>query len=289
MHTLGIDVSHWEGAIDWQVAAPAIGFAYFKCTDGIRYVDEQFLNNQRGCSEAGIPHAPYHYFQPSHDPIAQAHHFIHTAGLEYKRYILDVEKQVRDPGIVSHLRLFLDKVEELTGIKPAIYTSAGYWNDFVKPTPAWAKNYDLMVANYTLRHQPVLPAGWEEYKIWQFSDYFFTPGCNAACDGNWFNGTLESARNWFGNYKSSESQSPTSGMQMRSHFDHLNIRQGPSMNARDVGDLMKGETVQVEELGGCDVWIKHSRGWSAVEIAGYRYMSVVPNNEEISQDVEVVK
>jgi Bacterial SH3 domain len=153
--------------------------------------------------------------------------------------------------------------------------------------PAWAKQYDLIVANYTTRHQPILPVGWEEYKIWQFSDYFFSPGCNETCDGNWFNGNLVCAREWFGNYKPCEPTPPTGGLQIRSHFDHLNIRQEPSMNAKDVGDLMKGETVQVEELGGGDVWIRHTRGWSAVEIAGYRYMSIVTNNKKNPRDGEV--
>ena len=76
MRTFGVDVSHWEGQIDWQSAAPAIGFAYYKCTDGTRYVDDQFQDNRKGCDEAGLPHAPYHYFQPSLDPLAQAEHFI---------------------------------------------------------------------------------------------------------------------------------------------------------------------------------------------------------------------
>jgi hypothetical protein len=31
----------------------------------------------------------------------------------------------------------------------------------------------------------------------------------------------------------------------------------------------------VEQLGGNGVWIKHDRGWSAVEIGGYRYMELV--------------
>ncbi len=51
MRTFGVDVSHWEGRINWQVASPAIGFAYYKCTDGTRGIDAQFSNNQSGCSE----------------------------------------------------------------------------------------------------------------------------------------------------------------------------------------------------------------------------------------------
>jgi len=44
---------------------------------------------------------------------------------------------------------------------------------------------------------------------------------------------------------------------------------------RLTGELHKGEMVEGEELGGDDVWVKHSRGWSCVERKGYRYMEVM--------------
>jgi GH25 family lysozyme M1 (1,4-beta-N-acetylmuramidase) len=276
MRTFGIDVSHWQGKIDWQAAAPAIGFAYYKCTDGVRYIDDQFVNNQRGCLQAGFPHAPYHYFQPSLDPIVQADHFIHTAGTEYKRYIVDVEATERDPKIVKKLQTFLVQVEKLTGTRPAIYTSASYWNDFIQPQPLWSGAYDLIVAHYTAAHTPLLPMGWKQYVIWQFSDYWNFPACGVNADGNWFNGNLEQCRFWFGNYRAANPpQTPTvRSLKMRSLFEDLHIRLSPNMNARVTGKLAKDECVEVEQLGGYDVWVKHAHGWTAVERGGYRYMEI---------------
>ena len=276
MRTLGVDVSHWEGSIDWKVAAPTIGFAYYKCTDGVRFVDDQFANNQRGCNQAGLAHAPYHYYQPALDPIAQAEHFIHTAGKDYKRYILDVEAPEREEGITRKLQAFLERVEQLTAIKPAIYTSAGYWNEFIHPKPAWSKDYDLIVAHYTQAHQPILPVGWKTWRIWQFSDYWSFPGCDELADGNWFNGNTEQCKAWFGNSLKPQVPEPKQGnFKLRSLFDELHIRQAPNMKARITGKLGKGEMVEAEELGGNDVWVKHARGWTAVERGGYRYMEVV--------------
>jgi GH25 family lysozyme M1 (1,4-beta-N-acetylmuramidase) len=276
MRTFGVDVSHWEGRINWQVAAPAIGFAYYKCTDGTRAIDAQFLNNQSGCSEAGLPHAPYHYFQPSLDPTAQADHFINIAGKRYKKYILDVEAAERDPKIAQKLFAFLDRVEKLTAIRPAIYTSAGYWNDFVQPHPEWAGKYDLIVAHYTVSHSPILPIGWDRYTIWQFSDYWNFPGCDETADGNWFNGNLEQCRVWFGNASEPTPPEPVTGeFKMRSLFNELRIRQSPNMQGRITGSLKKDEIVEIEQMSGYDVWVRHARGWSAVERGGYRYMEVV--------------
>lgn len=277
MRTFGIDVSHWEGKIDWQTAAPGIGFAYYKCTDGVRHVDEQFLNNQRGCSNAGLPHAPYHYFQPSLDPIAQADHFIHTAGLQYKRYIVDVEAPQRDKKVTQKLLSFLGRVEVLSGTRPAIYTSAGYWNDFIQPQPLWAPRYDLIIAHYTAAHTPMLPYGWMGYVIWQFSDYWSVPGCDEVVDANWFNGSLQQCRLWFGNSAEQilPQRSGVEPLKIRSLFDDLHIRQSPDMNARITGKLAKHECVEVEQLGGNDVWVRHARGWTAVERGGYRYMEIL--------------
>ena len=113
-----------------------------------------------------------------------------------------------------------------------------------------------------------------KYIIWQFSDFWNIPGSEAVVDGNWFNGSLEQCRQWFGNYKpalpftdqmaeTEQAQDPElEGWFQRSLFDNLHIRQSPSMNARITGNLEKGEIVEVEDLGGDDVWIRHERGWS---------------------------
>jgi lysozyme len=276
MRTFGIDVSHWEGTIDWNIAAPTIGFAYFKCTDGVRFTDNQFNHNLSGCSRAGLPHAPYHYFQPLLDPIAQAEHFIGTAGMNSKRYIVDVEAPEGDLKIVQKLHDFLEQVEKLTNTRPVIYTSAGFWNDYIHPQPSWAGSYELIVAHYTTVHTPLLPHGWKQQIIWQFSDYWNIPGSDAVVDANWFNGSLEQCRQWFGNFRETLPIQPPGidAFKMRSLFENLHMRQSPNMNARITGNLAKGEVVDVEQLGGNDVWIRHKRGWTCVERGGYRYLEV---------------
>jgi len=274
MKTLGVDVSHWEGLIDWSVAGRWVPFAYYKCTDGVKFIDPTFELNKAGCTAAGVPHAPYHYYQPGYEPIAQADHFIQAAGKGYGRYILDLEEPDRVENITPKIQAFLERVEQLTATRPAIYTSAGYWNDFIHPKPTWAKDYDLIVAHYTLARLPLLPIGWTTWRIWQFSDCWFFPGCNETADADWFNGDLAVARSWFGNYR--EVDPPIiNKTQARSLFPDLHIRHLPSILARQVGHLAKGETVDVNELGGKEVWIKHTRGWTCVEKDGYRYMEVI--------------
>jgi hypothetical protein len=223
-----------------------------------------------------LAHAPYHYFQPELDPSTQAEHFIKTAGKGYQKYIVDVEEPRRVPQITHNLRALLMRVEQLSTLRPVIYTSAGYWNEFMQPCPQWSMDYELIVAHYTLAHQPILPRGWADWRIWQFSDNWYFRGCTERADANWFNGSLETCQAWFGNVQEpGTAKQEEEGLKLRALFNDLLIRQSPNLKARLVGKLKKGEQVQVEELGGYDVWARHARGWTAVEIEDYRYMEVV--------------
>jgi lysozyme len=276
MRVLGCDVSHWEGEIDWKTAGLWLSFCYFKCSDGASFVDPQFAANQAGCEERGMPHAPYHYFQPEIDPVKQASWFIKQAGVQYQRYIVDVEQIPTDgvSDVGASLYEFLLSVEGQIGKRCAIYTSAGFWNEHVHPKPAWAKDYELIVAHYTAEHLPLLPIGWSNWRIWQYTDSFYFPGCSSAADGNWYNGTLEECRQWFGNYRKVEPP-VFQHTRLRSLFDQLHVRKTPSIFARELDHLAKGDTIEVDELDGVDVWVHHSKGWTAVERNGYRYMEVL--------------
>ena len=272
MRVIGADVSHWEGLIDWQTAVRWLPFVYYKATDGVGMIDNTFTHNHSSCQALGMPHAGYHFFQPGQDPTTQANWYISAVGVGDRRYIVDVEELGED--LPARLNVFLRRCEQLTSQKPAIYTSPGFWNEFVKPKPAWSRSYELIVAHYTSEHSPVLPIGWDAWTMWQYTDSFYFPGCISAADGDWFNGSLGQAREWFGNYR--EIDPPTiSHTQLRSHFNNLHVRKTPSTSAQEVDHLSKGDLVELEDLGGADVWVRHARGWTCVEKDGYRYMEVV--------------
>jgi lysozyme len=276
-YTLGVDVSHWEGMIDWSLASQFIPFAYYKCTEGLNYVDDLFRANKQGCQEAGIPHSCYHYYKTSCDPVRQAKAFYQASGGDYPVMILDVEEAPKD-GSKDHFMDDLWKFITTLHLQPhaphvAIYTSPGFWNDWVThPTPGWAWNMDLLVAHYTLNISPSMPHGFKDWKVWQFTDKFYFPGCYETADGNWFNGSLAEMRKWFGNYRPFY---PPQQLRLRSLFNALHIRAEPEMQAKEVGHLVRGEVIELQELGGRDAWVKHARGWTAIEHEGYRYLEVL--------------
>jgi lysozyme len=58
----GIDVSKWQGKIDWaSVGAAGTQFAFIKATEGGDHLDARFIENWQGAKRAGIPRSAYHF------------------------------------------------------------------------------------------------------------------------------------------------------------------------------------------------------------------------------------
>ena len=59
----GVDVSHHQGAIDWQaLKSDGIAFAYIKASEGGDFSDPKFTENWREAARAGIARGAYHFF-----------------------------------------------------------------------------------------------------------------------------------------------------------------------------------------------------------------------------------
>ncbi len=67
----GIDVSVYQGDIDWAKVATAKDFAIARVSDR-SYLDTKFDKNWSGMKAAGIIRGAYQYFEPAQDATAQA-------------------------------------------------------------------------------------------------------------------------------------------------------------------------------------------------------------------------
>jgi hypothetical protein len=73
----GIDVSAYQGRIDWRrVAGQQVSFAYIKASEGGDFVDRRFAANWSGAGRAGVPHGAYHFFSLCTPGLAQARNFL---------------------------------------------------------------------------------------------------------------------------------------------------------------------------------------------------------------------
>ncbi|HEX8187839.1 MAG TPA: GH25 family lysozyme [Pyrinomonadaceae bacterium] len=190
---LGIDVSHFQGHVDWQaVKAAGCAFAFAKATEGTGVTDPFFAANWAGMKAAGLLRGAYHFFRAAEPAAAQAAHFLSTVGFEPGDLppVLDIEVNdgVTGGPLVGGVQTWLDAVEPAAGATPVIYTNTPFWdahiNDQFGSDPLW-------VAHYTSAPAPSpLPAGWAVWTFWQYSQSIHVNGVNGAADHDYFNGPL---------------------------------------------------------------------------------------------------
>ena len=190
----GIDVSHYQGKIDWgAVSESGIQFALTKATGGDSFVDPEFSNNWHGIRSNEIIRGAYHFFYASSNPVTQANHFLKTVGpLEKSDFppILDIEiLDNATPGLlVSNAIKWLESVEDATGKRPIVYTDVAFGKQYLND-PRFGK-YALWIAEYAEKVKavpdPWSTAGW---KIWQHNQSGRVKGIDGAVDMDIFQGT----------------------------------------------------------------------------------------------------
>lgn len=150
----GVDVSHYQGEIDWQVlAGQDIRFAYIKATEGSSHIDERFVENCEKAQETDLQLGAYHFFSFDSPGAAQAEHFINTVEPfnGFMAPVVDVEfygdKKDNPPApdrVEKELKEYLDKVEEACGYTPVIYATREAWELYIRGKfdsyPLWIRD-----------------------------------------------------------------------------------------------------------------------------------------------------
>ena len=141
----GIDVSKWQGTIDWaRVRAAGKRFAFGKATEGVSVVDSTYARNKSGAMANGIAFGAYHFAQPANDPTREADWFVNNAGYKHGMLVpvLDLERTGgrSTAGLQSWVKTFLARVKYRLGVKPMIYTSPGFWRSYMGDTRWFADN-----------------------------------------------------------------------------------------------------------------------------------------------------
>jgi len=186
---LGLDVSMWQGEIDWQaVAAAGYRFVIIKASEGLNYVDPCFAANWDGAKQAGLLVSAYHVFWPTLSGEKQAKHFLDTLGERKADFPLAVDVERRGASNSgAAVEAFLLIVKEADGRNPLVYTAQGVWNAAVGWAPGW-HCYPLWVADYDAA-SPAMPAGWDDWAIWQYSNKGSVPGIEGHVDLDMFQGS----------------------------------------------------------------------------------------------------
>ena len=186
----GIDVSAYQGRIDWpEVARNKVRFAFIKASEGGDLRDPRFASNWRNARAAGVLCGAYHYFQPTRDGKTQADLFARTVPLAPGDLppVLDVEAaNFHDVAVLRReIARWLRLIEAHYGVRPILYSNHSYYQ---RHLAGHFDDYPLWLAHYEVE-RPALPRS--KWIIWQHSDESHVPGIRGMVDFNVFQGSFQ--------------------------------------------------------------------------------------------------
>lgn len=202
----GIDVSRWQGNVDWLQAENAgVRFAYIKATEGGEIADPQFLDHWYGAAQAGVLRGAYHFYFFCRSGAEQADWFIQHVPAEPGALppVLDLEwtesrscpHRPSPEEVRAEASDFLNIVGAHYGRRPIIYTSVDFWRDNdlsqLSGTEFWLRS----VAGH-----PMDVYGGHHWTFWQYTSTGLVPGVQGQVDLNAFAGSADEWQAWLANH-----------------------------------------------------------------------------------------
>ena len=171
--TYGIDVSRYQGDIDWEVVnkyeGHKIEFVYIKATEGATLIDNRYKTNLEGAKKNHFLVGSYHFFRAKTPAKQQYENFVSQVNRDEQDLIpiVDVEEMngCKSKAFEENFKHFLKLVENEFGKKPMIYTSNSFYN---KHLSLRYKGYRFFIGRYSL-FKPFMADG-HDWTIWQFTE-----------------------------------------------------------------------------------------------------------------------
>jgi len=198
-HTMpvqGIDVSYWQGDIDWNVAREAgVHFAFIKATEGGDHLDPKFLDNWYAAKRANVARGAYHFIywcRPAHEQAlwfmlnvpADPDALPPVLDLEWNSHSPTCPKKVSRKKALEMIRTLLAAFESHTGKRPIIYTDPRFHRDVLEGE---FPDYQFWLRSVAAEPADVYQQrGWT---FWQFTTTGTVPGVAGKVDRNSFNGS----------------------------------------------------------------------------------------------------
>ena len=196
----GVDVSEYQGEVDWdKIKEQGISFAFVKATEGSKGKDSYFNKNFQKLKNMDMLLGIYHFFSLESTGEEQAKNYIDTVGVTKNddsllipivdiEYYSDYKKEEPSKDwIKKELEVLLDKLESTYRLKPMIYTTMEFYNDYLDGE---FLDYDIWIRNILTK--PNLEN--RTWKFWQYTGRGRLEGYSGEekfIDLNVFNGSKE--------------------------------------------------------------------------------------------------
>lgn len=173
----GIDISNHQKGID--LSEIDADFFIFKSSEGVGFTDPCLKDFMEQGLKFGKKLGIYHFARPTNNPIDEANFFVSIIKPYIGKALLVLDWEAENISDTTWAKQWLDKVYELTGVKPLVYMSESVVNSYDWSEVAKA-NYGLWVAkyrdnevdvNYDMSSAGNPPAikYWEVMAMWQWT------------------------------------------------------------------------------------------------------------------------
>ncbi len=200
----GIDVSKYQGTIDWRaVAGSDVQFAWIKATEGADHIDSKFEENWAGAKAAGVPRGAYHFVywcRPWQEEMAWFKRNV-PRDPDALPPVLDVEatptsqtckRTIYPEQAIPEMRLMLQEMERYYGKKPIIYTTVDFYEAIL--ADGALSEYPIWVRS--TKHRPHVRYGSRQWHFWQYQSDGAVPGIQGKVDRNCFHGSAKEWQTW---------------------------------------------------------------------------------------------
>lgn len=199
----GIDVSKYQGNVDWQaVSGSGVRFAWIKATEGGDYLDDKFRQNWELSRAAGVVRGAYHFMYWCRSPEQQAAWFVANVPNDPFALppVLDVEwnpqsrtcpRKLPRAEAIADMKIVLEGMERAYGKRPVIYTSVDFHRDVLQGEftdyPMWVRS---------VKAYPSVRYGERRWHFWQHTATGTVPGVHGYVDRNCYYGSLDDWAAW---------------------------------------------------------------------------------------------
>lgn len=206
----GVDVSKWNGVMDFSITKTKCQYAFLRYGYGTQWKDSRVDTYYQDVVSLDFPVGAYWYCNVGVDYNLTAQSFSTLIAQKPPQLdiVLDIEATTLNPyDTLNWIKLVDAKLYNLTGKKPIIYTSPGFWNSKVARSNYWVGR-TLWDAAWTTYPIPSIPLDWSNWTHWQWSadgnnrakEYGMVKDGDYDMDLNRFNGTVSQFNSRYGTH-----------------------------------------------------------------------------------------
>jgi len=166
----GIDVSSWQGKIDWEVISahtPKVHFIGIRSGISWGYSDKWFARNWAEAKRVRILRSAYHVIYPASSALRQMDHLFHLLKEDFGELPITLDMEL-DHGqskdrVTSAILECADIIRARSGVQPIVYSRAN-WIDTHTNEGTWRNAFKWWLAQYLRENKehpgpPRLPKG----------------------------------------------------------------------------------------------------------------------------------